>query len=188
MIPLKLSQLPQFQGDSSGSYIVINDASNTVTYIVNKESFFSASLYGTASWSENSQTASYVDAANVVGLNLSQIASGSATASIQPGLFNVNTDANIQGNLTASAALFTGAITAQTLVVQYITASTELITGSTKFGTQLTDTHQFTGSVSITGSLNATSSWSNNAVTASYALNAAGQSSVGSKLYLFNAY
>jgi len=59
----------------------------------------------------------------------------------------------VANNLTASNILTTGTITAQQLVVQYITASTEFITGSTKFGSQLTDTHQFTGSVTITGSL-----------------------------------
>lgn len=246
MIPLKLSQLPQFSGDSSGSYIVINDARNSTTYIVNKESFFTASLHGTASfaltasyamnggggggagfpfsgsavitgslfvsesfvdltsasyvlinstgslfgtssWAHNSRTASYVEAANVVGLNLSRISSGSATASIQPGLFNVNTDTSIQGNLTASNFLTQGTITAQTLLVQYVTASTELITGSTKFGTQTTDSHQFTGSVSITGSFSVTgqataynltgslfgtSSWAEDAISASYARSA----------------
>lgn len=171
MVPIKISQLPQFFGDSSGSYVVINDSNNAVTYTVKKEDFLSGSFYGTASYA---LTASYVDASNVVGLNLSKISSGSATASISPGIFNVNTNTYVQGDITASNALFTDTITARTLVVQYITASTELVTGSTKFGTQLTDTHQFTGSVSITGSLildgplYATSSWANNAVTASF--------------------
>jgi hypothetical protein len=45
-----------------------------------------------------------------------------------------------------------GTLTAQTLVVQTITSSTEYVTGSTKFGSLTTDTHQFTGSVSISGS------------------------------------
>jgi hypothetical protein len=85
--------------------------------------------------------------------------------------------------LTASSAdnfIVRGTLTAQTIVAQTITSSTEFITGSTKFGTQLTDTHQFTGSVSITGSLavngsnviltNQTSSMS--VATASYALTA----------------
>ena len=46
-----------------------------------------------------------------------------------------------------------GTLTAQTIVVQVITSSTEYVTGSTIFGSQLSNTHQFTGSVSITGSL-----------------------------------
>jgi hypothetical protein len=154
MIPIKLSQLPQFSGDSSGSYIVINDANNAVTYIVNKESFFTASLFGTASYASSAGTASYIDAGGVVGLNLSRIASGSATASISPGLFNVNTNTNIQGNLTASNALFTGDITAQRLVVQTITSSVTYSSGSNIFGNQLTDLQQMTGSLRVTGSGN----------------------------------
>jgi hypothetical protein len=55
----------------------------------------------------------------------------------------------------SSADNFTvrGTLTAITIVAQTITASTEFITGSSKFGSLVTDTHQFTGSVSISGSL-----------------------------------
>jgi hypothetical protein len=41
------------------------------------------------------------------------------------------------------------------------------VSGSSRFGFTSTNTHQFTGSVSISGSLNATASWANNALTAS---------------------
>ena len=67
-----------------------------------------------------------------------------------------------QNSLTGSLALtassadnFTvrGTLTAQTIVAQVITSSTQYITGSTQFGSLLSNTHQFTGSVSITGSL-----------------------------------
>jgi hypothetical protein len=84
----------------------------------------------------------------------------------------------------SSADNFTvrGTLTAQTIVAQTITSSTDFVTGSTRFGSLLTDTHQFTGSVSITGSLNVvgagitgslfgTASWANNATTASYIAN-----------------
>ena len=46
-----------------------------------------------------------------------------------------------------------GTLTAQTLIVQTITSSVSNITGSTKFGELSTNTHQFTGSMSVTGSL-----------------------------------
>ena len=72
--------------------------------------------------------------------------------------------ASISGNATSattaatasSADNFTvrGTLTAQTIVAQTITSSTDYVTGSTRFGSLLTDTHQFTGSVSITGSFN----------------------------------
>lgn len=80
MIPIKLSQLPQFSGDSSGSYIVINDASNSTTYIVNKESFFTASLHGTASFA---LTASYV--VNGAGSGLTKFWLQNATQSVSEG-------------------------------------------------------------------------------------------------------
>jgi hypothetical protein len=78
---------------------------------------------------------------------------------------------SVSDSITGSAALFTGTITAQTLVVQVITSSISYITGSTRFGSLLTDTHAFTGSVNISssltvvGTLNATAS---NAISASY--------------------
>jgi len=55
-----------------------------------------------------------------------------------------------------SNLVVTGSITAQTLVVQTITSSQNFVTGSTKFGSLAINTHQFTGSVIVTGSLNAT--------------------------------
>jgi hypothetical protein len=61
---------------------------------------------------------------------------------------------NVTGSLTLTGSLNTiGTITATTLVVQTITSSISAITGSTKFGELSTNTHQFTGSVNITGSL-----------------------------------
>lgn len=125
--------------------LVLNaDGYHEVTGSINASAGFTGSLHGTASWALNAFTASSAD--NFV----------------------------VRGNLTGSNALFTGTVTAQTLVVQTVTSSVDFVTGSTRFGTQLTDTHQFTGSVSITGSLtvsgplNATSSWATNALTASY--------------------
>jgi hypothetical protein len=54
----------------------------------------------------------------------------------------------VNGDITS-----TGTITAQRLVVQTITSSVDFVTGSTKFGSLLSNTHEFTGSVSITSSL-----------------------------------
>ena len=58
-------------------------------------------------------------------------------------------------SITASSAdNFTvrGTLTAQTIVAQVITSSTDFVTGSTRFGSLISNTHQFTGSVSVTGS------------------------------------
>ena len=117
---------------------------------------FTGSLQGTASWAYNALTASTAD--NFL----------------------------VRQNITASNALIQGTITAQTLVVQTISSSIIYSSGSNKFGDELTDTQQFTGSVTITGSLNSpiitgslfgTASWATNFLTssvtsASYALTA----------------
>ena len=46
------------------------------------------------------------------------------------------------------------------------------VSGSSRHGYRTSDTHFFTGSVSISGSLNATASWANNVVSASFATTA----------------
>ena len=61
--------------------------------------------------------------------------------------------------ITASSAdnfLVRNTLTAQTLVVQTITSSVDFVTGSTRFGSILGNTHVFTGSVLVTGSVTAT--------------------------------
>jgi hypothetical protein len=59
-----------------------------------------------------------------------------------------NGNQSISGSITSN-----GTITAQTLVVQTVTSSIEFNTGSTRNGSLLTHTHEFTGSVLMTGSL-----------------------------------
>ena len=69
----------------------------------------------------------------------------------------------VSGSLLVTGSLTTtGTITSQTLVVQTITSSIEFNTGSTRNGTLSTNTHEFTGSVSITGSAAALLSVNNN--------------------------
>ena len=60
----------------------------------------------------------------------------------------------ISGSILQSGSFTsTGTLTAQTLVVQTITSSVDFVTGSTRFGSLAANTHQFTGSVGISGSL-----------------------------------
>jgi hypothetical protein len=57
---------------------------------------------------------------------------------------------------TASSAdnlLVRNTLTAQTLVVQTITSSVDFVTGSTRFGSIAANTHVFTGSMSVSGSI-----------------------------------
>ena len=56
--------------------------------------------------------------------------------------------ASYANNLTVA-----GTLTAQTLVVQTITSSVDFVTGSTRFGSLSSNTHQFTGSVNVSGSI-----------------------------------
>jgi hypothetical protein len=59
-----------------------------------------------------------------------------------------NGNQSISGSITSN-----GTITAQTLVVQTVTSSVEFVTGSTRNGSLAANTHQFTGSVLMSGSL-----------------------------------
>jgi hypothetical protein len=52
----------------------------------------------------------------------------------------------------ADALTVAGTLTAQTLVVQTITSSVDYVTGSTRFGSLLGNTHVFTGSLLLSGS------------------------------------
>jgi hypothetical protein len=64
------------------------------------------------------------------------------------------------GNQTTSGSLFISGsvtlmntLTAQTLVVQTITSSVDFVTGSTRFGSLSGNTHVFTGSMNVSGSV-----------------------------------
>ena len=95
------------------------------------------SLFGTASWAENALTASYW------------------SGSIESASYAVNSTSASYSSTSSYADNFTvrGTLTAETLVVQTITSSVSWITGSTEFGSIITNTHEFTGSVNISGSL-----------------------------------
>ena len=130
---------------------------------------------GTASWATNALTASYfigsVTSASYAGtasvlLGSVQSASYASTASLALNFITSSVTSasyaatassadtfNVRTSATASNLLVTNTITAQTLIVQTITSSVEYSSGSNIFGSKLTDTQQFTGSVSISGSL-----------------------------------
>ena len=120
---------------------------------------YAANVPQTASYaisSSNALTASYVNPLRQdVQISGSLGISGSGTVLsanvdtiVFTGSFLQSGSVNVNGNITT-----TGTITAQTLNVQVITSSVDFVTGSTRFGTLLANTHQFTGSVSVTGSL-----------------------------------
>ena len=117
-----------FKKDTGTQYII--ELASTSGSIASA-SFATSALYATTS--SYAVTSSYAFTASYVLNAIS--ASYAATASYAD-------------NFTVA-----GTLTAQTIIAQYITSSTQFITGSTKFGTLLTNTHQFTGSVTVTGSL-----------------------------------
>jgi len=105
----------------------------------------------TASYSTGSFTGSFIGngvglynipATGVTGLQLDKIVSGNASASINNNGFYVNRDVYVDGTITAKE-----------IHTDYVTSSVLFQSGSTKFGNTSDDTHQFTGSVYITGSI-----------------------------------
>jgi hypothetical protein len=114
-----------------------------------------------ASIAQNAVTASYIRNAASASYALSSSyalnASTAASASFASNAANASSASYAQfANTASSADNFTvrGTLTAQTLVVQTITSSVSLITGSTVFGQLGTNTHQFTGSLRVSGSGN----------------------------------
>ena len=91
---------------------------------------------GSITLSGSVASASYADTASFVAL--AQSASNAVSAAT----------ASFANTLTVA-----GTLTAQTLVVQTITSSVDFVTGSTRFGSLLANTHVFTGSMLVTGSL-----------------------------------
>jgi hypothetical protein len=120
---------------------VVTGTVDSASYAFTASSAISASQAQTASYVLNTISASYAFTASSAVNSTNALTASSADNFV------------VRQSITASNALINGTITAQTLVVQTITASTEYVTGSTIFGSLLTNTHDFTGSVRITGSL-----------------------------------
>jgi hypothetical protein len=210
----------------SASYANNATTSQTASYVLNA---VSASYALTASYANNSTTASYAitasyaDSATSASYSLTasyaNIATNAQTASyvlnavsasyaLTASYANTSTSASYSTTasyaLTASSAddfLVRGTLTAQTIVVQTITSSIDFVTGSTRFGSLIDNTHIFTGSISVSGSItvgndvinnltasNATSaSYANNATSASYALTASYANNSTSASYTNNS-
>jgi hypothetical protein len=114
---------------------LISQGSLVVTGSVTSTLGFTGSFSGSATSAESASyalTASYVANASSFPFTGSAIITGSAV---------------VTGSLTV-----TGALTAQTIVVQTISSSTEYASGSNIFGQNTGNTHQFTGSVTVSGS------------------------------------
>ena len=190
--------------DTSSINIVRVNSQDEIEFGANvsgSNAYFSGSVYAdsfigdiTASYAINSDTASYIDFSNVDGLEsfsasidsrLEQITASNVYIS-QSGQNVTLGETTLLGDLTVA-----GNIVAESFTTTFVTTSILYQSGSTKFGDTLDDTHQFTGSVDITGSVTAsaffgdgtnitgvisssysvnseTSSYSENSLTASY--------------------
>jgi hypothetical protein len=92
-----------------------------------------------------------------------QIASSAPYSASWVAIPNVTVTNAVSSSFAATASsadnlTVRGTLTAQTINVQTITSSIDFVTGSTRFGSLSTNTHQFTGSVLMSGSLNVGSS------------------------------
>ena len=115
----------------------------------------STSVYGPITIVSGSLSGASVSASYVSTLSQSLFVSGALNVTGSTSLSGsviVSGSVSAFGPMTASAILSAGTITAQTLIVQTITSSIEYSSGSNIFGSQLTNTQTFTGSVNITGS------------------------------------
>jgi hypothetical protein len=118
-------------------------------------SYTSTSSFDAYSSSINTFTSSATTRLNTIESVTGSFASTSSVNNLQSvtgsyastGSNQFNGNQSISGSITSN-----GTITAQTLVVQTVTSSIEFVTGSTRNGSLSSNTHQFTGSVGITGS------------------------------------
>ena len=116
----------------------------TVGQITASFAKISGSIFGTASFATNALSASYAPNIYVLPNN---VVSSSAQLSNGGGVaFDTNNNITVN-QITASFAKITN------LTVEYVTSSVMVITGSNKFGDASNDTQEFTGSVSMSGSL-----------------------------------
>jgi hypothetical protein len=153
------------QSASNLTNIIKQDASGNITFVSGSTTLMSVSSSGAVTTTGNvAGTASYASNAELLdGLDstvftltssfAAQTASFTAfTASqnILNGKYATTGSNTFTGIQTVNSNLVvTGSITAQTLVVQTITSSVDFVTGSTRFGSLLANTHVFSGSVTM---------------------------------------
>ena len=129
----------------------------------------------TASRALNANTASFAtSAANATTASFATSAASATSASFATLAASATSSSIATSAVTASSAdnfNVRNTLTVTTIVAQTITSSTDFVTGSTRFGSLITNTHQFTGSVSVSGSITVTPGVTND-LTASRAIQA----------------
>jgi hypothetical protein len=103
---------------------------------------------GVIAKSDTTISGSLIVTGSAITLNGIGVLLNNQTASLSVNSASFASTASSADNFTVR-----GTLTAQTIIAQTITSSIDFVTGSTRNGSDLTNTHEFTGSVSITGSL-----------------------------------
>lgn len=137
---------------------------NTSVSASNFTGSFTGSLTGiatSASYASFALTSSYSLGGSGFPFSGSAVITGSLLVS---GSQTLTGSLSTTGPITASSVLATGTITAQTLVVSTISSSVQYSSGSNIFGSQLTNTQTFTGSVLVTGSISIGTNSGNKAI------------------------
>ena len=160
----------------SGSYLSTGSLSQTGNVSITGSLTATAGISG--SFSGSGADLFGIPATGITGLNLSQIASGSASASVSPNNgFVVNTNTKISGSTQITGSLgVTGSfsVSGSTGTVFSSNADSLLITGSLVVTGSTIITGSLSVSGSITGSLEGTASYSLFALTSSYSLGGSG--------------
>jgi hypothetical protein len=170
--PISGSFTGSFSGDGSGLINISSSISAsfaitasyalnvplTASYALTASTAVSASYVATASYVINAQTASYINQAQSASYwsgSIINAATASYVQTAQTASYVLNVVSASYASTSSFANDFTvgNTLTAQRIVVQTISASVEYSSGSNRFGSLLTDTQTFTGSVNITGSL-----------------------------------
>ncbi len=164
MADIKISEFTQYTGNTSGVYLIMNDNTETQTFKVTKETLNEGLISGSSQITYSGLTGIpsglISGSSQVVYSGITNIPSGivSGASQITNLGFATTGSQTLIGNQTVNGNLVvTGSITAQQYIVSssvyYVTASS--ISGSSSFGNSLDDTHNFTGSVNISGSIGA---------------------------------
>jgi hypothetical protein len=129
---------------SSGAIATTGNVAGTASYASNAELFDGLdSTVFTLTSSFAAQTASFTAFSSSVN-------TFTASQNILNGTYATTGSNTFAGVQTINSNLVvTGSITAQTLVVQTITSSVDFVTGSTRFGSILGNTHVFSGSITM---------------------------------------
>ena len=148
--------------DANGNIILVSGSTTLMSVSSSGAITTTGNVAGTASYASNAELLDGLDstvftltssfAAQTASFTAftSSVNSYTASQNILNGTYATTGSNTFTSPQTINSNLVvTGSITAQTLVVQTITSSVDFVTGSTRFGSLLANTHVFSGSVTM---------------------------------------